>query len=667
MRPLATALVLVSCAGAAGAADPPVKRDRYGDPLPTGALVRLGTFRTRAPITGFGIAKDGTVVTVGPAGEVRRWKPDRDRSDDPIPLPLPGPPARYARPQVSPDGALVAVATADKVFVWEAPADAKAKPKQVAEFSVGPPRVFRFSPDGSKLLVAAEGRDRNFALLCDIKTGEANGLEGDARFYGDVGFSGDGSRAAGVGTGKVVVWEVATGKKLAECRPNRWVGGSFALDAKGEVLVVETSVPGGKSEWQALDPLTGKVEEGFNGPPDGRWVAFAPDGKTLLAGGPRGATWWDPAAGQAVRTFPRVASDALRPAPGRLTPDGKTLVVHNGFALLRWRADTGRPLFPEQDVGHAAEVNGLGVSPDGKLVATRGEDGRVRVWDFATGRELWRAPAQRSDVPYLGFSPDGKHLYVPGPEPGEVTKHDAATGKAALVFKVDPEEPRPNGRNSARLSADGKTLFGLSGAVQEGRPGLLTTWDAATGERVRTVQFSWLGAPAGELSPDGRYLAQRPFAGQGVVAVADPGKDLLAGAELPSRVFAPGHFSDDGKWLTLVTYSQVKGAVKGTAVVVSTPIWRVTTAVPMPASGEGCAALSPDGRTLAAAAGDRLEFFDAATAKPLGGYTLPVGEARHAPGRYTHAMRFTPDGTKLVSGHADTTALVWPVPLNPAK
>ena len=29
-------------------------------------------------------------------------------------------------------------------------------------------------------------------------------------------------------------------------------------------------------------------------------------------------------------------------------------------------------------------------------------------------------------------------------------------------------------------------------------------------------------------------------------------------------------------------------------------------------------------------------------------------------------LRFTPDGSKLVTGHADTTALVWPVP-KPAK
>src|SRR6266545_1732782 len=92
----------------ARAADPPPKADRHGDPLPQGAMMRLGTLRNRAPITGFGIEKDGTVVTVGPGVGVRRWHAVDDRAEPVAALPLPGPATSNNYPQVSPDGRLVA-------------------------------------------------------------------------------------------------------------------------------------------------------------------------------------------------------------------------------------------------------------------------------------------------------------------------------------------------------------------------------------------------------------------------------------------------------------------------------------------------------------------------------------------------------------------------------
>ena len=139
-------------------ADPPVKTDRYGVPLPAGAIMRLGTIRTRAPITGFGIEADGTVVTVGPGPDVCRWHAADDRSDEPAALPLTGPVNLANEPQVSPDGKLVAACSSDKVFVWEAPADAKAKPKQVAAFDLAHARRFRFAPDGRTLAVFTDAR-----------------------------------------------------------------------------------------------------------------------------------------------------------------------------------------------------------------------------------------------------------------------------------------------------------------------------------------------------------------------------------------------------------------------------------------------------------------------------------------------------------------------------
>jgi WD40 repeat protein len=649
------------------AADPPAKTDRYGDPLPVGALMRLGTLRNRAPITGFGIANDGTVVTVGPGADVRRWDPTDDKSEDPIQLPLTGSETSNNYPQVSPDGKLVAACSNEKVFVWAVPGDPKEKPKEVATFALARTRLFRFSPDGTRLVVTTQHSQFSTVHVCTIKTGETTTLECTPRYIEGVTFSGDGKRVGVVADADFYFLDALTGKQLAKYRPDGRVSSEFALNHAGDVLAFSVSFSGPKHEFRFIDPLTGKQVDGLTGP-DGSiyWLTFTADGKTLLVGGRDGIRCWDPGAGKLIRVFEGLAAEsyALQRTPARFSPDGKVLVAHNGAVLLRWNASTGKPLFPEQDIGHGGHVNGVGVSPDTRWIATRGMDNRVCVWDSATGKELFHAPAGWTNAPAIDFSPDGKFLYIGGPEWGEASKLDATTGKTVTKFVTDPKGPKQAHVFNVRVSGDGKTVFALSGSYSAADPGFVTVWNANSGERTRAIQLPARAAHGGDLSPGAEFVSIDEFGSGGVYAVDAPKKNLLEQTKLP-RISLHGHFSDDGRWYTLIGMDSTGGVWAYSAVVVSTLNWGVACTVPM--AKQGRSAISADGRTLATADGEKIEFFDTATARSLGEHRVSAGAWAKALFGYVTVLRFAPDGTKLISGHSDTTALVWPVPARPAK
>ena len=168
------------------------------------------------------------------------------------------------------------------------------------------------------------------------------------------------------------------------------------------------------------------------------------------------------------------------------------LVVQNGSMLLRWEMETGKPQFADaQNLGHAGYVNGLGISPDGKRIATRGMDNRVSRVGRRTGKELWKAPASWSNDPAVVFGADGKSVFTAGPKWGQLTKRDAATGRELELFTVDPKVPRQTD------AEPDSPLAGWKDAVRDHRAcaprailHCLTAWDTETGERKSSTRIA---------------------------------------------------------------------------------------------------------------------------------------------------------------------------------
>lgn len=502
-------------------------------------------------------------------------------------------------------------------------------------------------------------------------------------------YSPDGARiVTGEMDGFVRLWDSRTGRLLLASRPHtagiwstrfsrdgsRIITSSF--DQTGTVLNAVTLEP------VQLLPLNEDIQRGGSLSPDGKMALTVSrdrnarlirisDGSLLWNFTKDTVRWYDSdfhpredilvVAGQRTALILRISDGSIvasLPAhPGnilgiRFSPDGSLIATACADRVLRVFT-TDRQTMVFSSLNETAYLHSVAWSPDGALLATGDDSGRLAIWDANDG-QLLGSVESRSSMYKINFSPDGRRIVV-------------ATAVTCQVFDVDSILARQERRtlvgsmvrDSLQLTTESLSRLAIYSSPYErigAWPGYDTLWRVPGGRNEirmnnwRVLVDSYYTA----VHPDGtQTLDLHPFSGQLTRS------NLLKPEELPIPMAEEGAywigFSNSGHLATIM-------APDHGLVAYDTETWTRRWTVPQAVFGDittatrfvGRAIFAPDDSTVA------VGTFNG-TAYILNSEDGQIIHHLRPTSRSAFFVKYSPDGSRVATGGLATHANLWDV------
>ncbi|HTU23164.1 MAG TPA: hypothetical protein VMG10_34330 [Gemmataceae bacterium] len=533
----------------------PTRTDRFGDPLPPGAVARIGTIRLRAKWgTGsLAFSPDGKVLAMGDDEFLRFWDVANGKE------------IRHFNPRIyqvnvlafSPDGKYLAVGGGGGMGAWEV---STAKRLSHLKGQYGHTDVVAFSPDGRILVAGGYG---NTIHVWEVTSGKElrqffppgshterpGGLGSIRGVVQDLHFSPDGrtlfSRNEDPDQAVTTLqrWDMTTGKERGKakrysiktplgslyfvlCSPDgrlalipskdrltvlnldSGVERRLPLERPHERLLAFTPDSKRFVSWSEKDKQihlrnidSGKQQWQLSCPYElAPKLTFSPDGKTLAAGGssPSALRFWDVARGKEFSPLGTVPDSISAIA---FLPDGKTLISASPEGRIRWwTAETGKEV--RRLDGSLDGISVMALSADGKTLAATDKEKELWLWKLPEGkvkrRVAWKEEGEDRWRKPWALSPNGEILAY-SDKKGTAVLVEAATGKE--IRRID------HAGQVRMFSPQGPLL------VTSGQRGTVDLWDAATGTLWRRLGSAQTGKKFWDFpaclsfSPDGKNLS----------------------------------------------------------------------------------------------------------------------------------------------------------------
>lgn len=657
--------------------DPPVAMhggDVYGDPLPEGAVARLGTirFRGKGPAVW---APDGEHLLVG------GWNDEilaMNAKTGLVDWTLPGHSTPFMRNidvtdldemwrvirrgeipleddtltglTMFPDGKRL-LSQGYSLRVWDLASRTELK---VVPLRGGNAWGGRISPDGS--LVACPCGE--WIRMVDLVAGKERRMQrvGSDKFgVNCVAWSADGARVfAGLADGHVAVVLKRGGTPV-----------SFPLsDVAIDALLVADE---GRALWTldhkgalTIRSLTSpnvaprRIDLGVDDDPKKQWwrgtLVASPDGRVVAASSnANDARWIDVATAKFVEG-PNLGAGS---SPVGWSPDGRR------FAAWRWGdvRISGDDVPPQPDT-IVDEVEAMAWSPDGTRVATASSrwmfESEISAWDAQTGRRLWTIKGDSSmRSRSIAWTADGAQIVAS--VPSRIVGLDAATGARLWTYDVSmkkPGWPILESRGAGTIWMDEARdlhFVDLRGGPHEvgvSHLGIKPERDVEGMTPLPDLSGAVLLENVhADPSADGKSWTSRPRVRLWRIGASAPAAEVAAAA------FGGLAASRDGRF---AAFGDTPIVVLDLSATPPREVGRV--GVPQRGGPHGrqayTGAFSGDGSLFAV--GDDLGTIHV--------YALPsLAEVKTFRGHRAQvtSLAFSDDGARLVSGSADATALVW--------